>query len=57
MCFPLGFMHRCYCVEHQEETGCTKIFLLSLSENRSKQACAKINGKPLITLLIFDKYG
>lgn len=40
MCSPMGFMHRCYFVGHQDETGCIKIFLLSLSENRSMQACA-----------------
>lgn len=51
MCFPLGFMHRCYFVGHQDETG-----LLSLSEIRSKQACAKrSSGKPLIILSILNK--
>lgn len=48
-----GFMHRCYFVKHQDETRCMKICLLSLSEERSKQACAARScGKPLITLLV-----
>lgn len=49
-------MHRCYFVRHQDETGYIKIFLLSLSEERSKQACAKRScGKPLITLSILNE--
>lgn len=56
MCFPSGFMHRCYFVGHQDETGCIQNFLLSLSENRSKQACVKrSSGKHLIILSIFHK--
>lgn len=55
MCFPLGFMHRCYFVGHQDETRCIKICLLSLSENKSKHACAKRSGKPLMTLSILNK--